>query len=128
MRTDTPLAARPSVGAGTHDADVLGRALRRLEEFELERDLEILARPAAHAAAARARASEDPAEQILEGNTAAGLVGAEVGAGPEATEAALRCADRLGVEAGLERHFTELVVERALLRIRQHVVRFGDFP
>src|SRR5690606_4886425 len=80
----------------------------RLLEVELERVAQI--RATGHAAAgARAGGTEDVAEHVAE--DVAEAAGAEAAAEPAA------------VDAGV----TEAVVGRALLRVREHLVRFAGF-
>ncbi len=115
------LGVRPSVAIGSRHADLSGGAARRFEELEFERHLEIFAAERRRAASAPPATAEHAAEHVVD-------VEAEgVAAHPVTAAEATRGARRIGVEASFERDRSELVVERALLRIREHRVRLRDF-
>src|SRR5262250_2107781 len=122
---------------GALDGDLGRQPPQRVEQPDLELVLEILSAPRGRAAAAAL--AEDVAEQILEVGVAAEAGAGPAGAVARAAEARPRItpsrpafrvlaigARLLGVEAGLDAGHAEFVVQLALLRVAENVVRFGD--
>jgi hypothetical protein len=98
-------------------------AAQGVEEPDLELRLDVA--PASRWLASRAALAEDIAEHVLEVRIAAEPCPRSAAGLPGLRLLAIG-ARFVGIEAALDASHTELVVELALLRVAEHIVRLGD--